>query len=136
LINVLLVFVWFIGITAIPGLSVLSILYKDLKRFELIELFVLAIGIGISYLVIISYLLDEFLIINIVTLVISILPFPCLIILLYHEKIYPALKNIRNNLKKDALGEYLNIKSKFTKVNASAVLLLLVLSFIVFIKSV
>jgi len=130
----LLVFVWFIGITTIPGLSLLSILYKDLKRFELIELFVLAIGIGISYLVIISYLLDEFLIINIITLIIAILPFPCLLILLHYEKIYHSFKNIRNNLKKDALRKFLTIKSKLSKFNASTVLLILVLCFITFIE--
>ncbi len=131
MINIILLLVWFIGITTIPGLSILSILYRDLKRYETLELFILAIGIGISYLVIVSYLLDEFLIINLVTLTTSILPFPCLVILLYHKDIFHLLKNVRHKLKRD-VGKDLLIKLKVSKINTSNVLLLLVLCFIVF----
>ncbi len=121
------------GITIIPGFSVLSILNRDLKRNGIIELFILAIGIGISYLVIVSYLLDAFLIINLVTLIIFLLPFPCIAILLYHKDIFHLLTNVRNKLKKDVLIKDILTKSKFFNINTSTVLLLLVLCFIVFI---
>jgi len=133
-INIVLLFVWFVVITIIPGLSILSLLFGDFKRFGVIELLVLAIGVGISYLVIVCYLLDLFLIINLITLTISILPFPCLMFFLYHKEIFHLYRNIKNKLKRDTLRKDLLIKLKLIKINTSTIILMLVLFFIVLIE--
>ena len=134
MINIFLLFVWFVYIAIIPGLAVLGILYQDLRKYEFIEMLVLSIGIGITTLIMISYLLNEFIIINLVTLTIVFLPFLCFSIFRFRKEILHLINTARNNFKRDTLKKAFDMKSNYSKFKPSMLLLILVLCFLMFIE--
>ena len=139
-IAILLLFLWAFYIILLPGLAILVVLYQDLKsRFTLIEILILSTGIGISSSIILTLILDNLLLITFGTVTLSFLFFPALVILLRHKTLYNLLERIEVITNKKywlrSLDFFkLRAKRAIIRFNASYLILILVLSFIMYIE--